>query len=128
MSKCSAITQAGTACKGTPIDDSDFCFVHHPDHVEERRRYGAKGGRRGGRGRPQVQLTSIKQQLQHLADGVLDGSVVRADAAVCSQILNVYLRAIGLELHVKEQLEFQARLESLEDALTHRRQGNGAMH
>ncbi len=35
MIKCSGITQAGTACKGTPIDGSQWCYVHHPDHAEK---------------------------------------------------------------------------------------------
>jgi hypothetical protein len=43
MTKCSGITQAGTACKGTPIDGSQWCYVHHPDRTEERRRHGSKG-------------------------------------------------------------------------------------
>jgi hypothetical protein len=35
MTKCSGITQAGTACKGIPIEGSQWCYVHHPDHAEE---------------------------------------------------------------------------------------------
>lgn len=35
-------------------------------------------------------------------------------AAVASQILNVYLRAISTELAVREQLELVERLEALE--------------
>ena len=61
-----------------------------PDRAEERRRHGSKGGRRAGRGRKQVELSSIKTQLQDLADGVLDGSIERSDASVTSQILNAY--------------------------------------
>jgi hypothetical protein len=124
MAKCAGITRAGTACKGTPIDGSQWCFVHHPDHVEERRRYGSRGGKRAGRGRPQVEVSGIKTQLQDLADGVLDGSIDRADGAVVSQILNVLLRALKLELEIKEQEEFAERLEALERALT-QRSGNG---
>ncbi len=116
MAKCSGITQAHAACKGIPIDGSQWCYVHHPDHADQRRRHGSKGGKRGGRGRPQVELTGIKTQLQDLVDGVLDGSLLRSDAAVCSQILNVYLRAVSGELQVREQLELTARLEALEEA------------
>ncbi len=114
MAKCSGITQAGTACKGMPIDGSQWCYAHEPSTLEERKRHGSKGGKRGGRGRPQVELTNIKTQLQDLADGVLDGSVVRSDAGVVSQILNVLLRAVSVELAVKEQRELIERLEALE--------------
>jgi len=113
--KCSGITLAGTACKGIPIDDSGYCFQHHPDHAEERRRSGSKGGKRGGRGRPRVELSGIKAQLQGLADSVLDGSLERGDAAVVSQILNVLLRAITVELQVKEREDVIERLEALEE-------------
>ncbi len=114
MSKCSGITQAGTACKGIPIDGSSYCYVHHPDHAEERRRHGKKGGKRGGRGRPRVELATIKERLSGLADDVLEGRVDRGDAAVVSQVLNVYLRAVGVELKVREQSEILERIEALE--------------
>jgi hypothetical protein len=95
--------------------------VHHPEHTEEHRRHGSKGGKRAGRGRPQVELVNIKRQLQDLADSVLDGSVERADAAVISQVLNVYLRAVSVELKAREQLELVERLDGLEEALEQRK-------
>jgi hypothetical protein len=117
MAKCAGITQASTACKGIPIDGSQWCYVHHPEYAEERRRHGARGGKRGGRGRPQAELASIKGRLSDLADGVLEGSVERGVAAVASQVLNVYLRAVSVELKAREQLELIERLEALEAAL-----------
>ena len=117
MAKCSAITQAGTACKGIPMDGSSYCYVHHPDHAEERRRHGSRGGKRGGRGRPQAELANIKERLSDLADDVLADRVDRGVAAVASQVLNVYLRAVSVELKAKEQLELVERLEVLEETL-----------
>jgi hypothetical protein len=117
MTKCSGITQAGTACKGIPIEGSQWCYVHHPDHAEERRRHGSKGGKRGGRGRPQAELSDIKRRLSELADDVLEGRQDKAVAAVASQVLNVYLRAISVETKLKEQFELVERLESLEEGL-----------
>ncbi len=43
LAKCSGITQAGTACKGIPIDGSQWCYAHHPDRTDERRRHGSSG-------------------------------------------------------------------------------------
>ena len=125
MTKCSGITQAGTACKGIPIEDSQWCYVHHPDHAEERRRHGSKGGKRGGRGRPQAGLSDIKRRLSELADDVLEGRQDKAVAAVASQVLNVLLRAISVETKLKEQLELVQRLESLEEGLEQSR-GRGS--
>ena len=47
----------------------------------------------------------------------------RGTGAVVSQILNVYLRAISVELKAREQLELIERLETLEGALE-RKGGN----
>ena len=117
MAKCAGITRAGTACKGIPLDGSQWCYAHDPDRTDERRRYGSKGGKRAGRGRPQYDLADIKARLSGLADDVLAGEVDKGVAAVASQVLNVYLRAVSVELKVTEQLELIERLESLEEGL-----------
>ncbi len=123
MARCAGITLAGGACRGTPIDGSGWCYVHHPDHAEERRRHGSRGGKRGGRGRPQRELVDIKRRLSDLADGVLTGEVEKGVAAVASQVLNVFLRAVSVELKAKEQLELIERLEALEEGLEQRPEG-----
>jgi hypothetical protein len=124
LAKCSGITQAGTACKGIPIDVSQWCHAHHPDRTDERRRYGSKGGKRGGRGRPQAELSDIKRRLSDLADDVLEGRQDKGVAAVASQVLNVYLRAVSVEMKQKEQLELVGRLEALEEGLELNRGGS----
>jgi hypothetical protein len=117
MAKCAAITAAGGACKGTPVSGGSYCYVHDPATKAERKRSGSRGGRLGGRGRPQMEIAGIKKQLQTIADGVLDGSVNRADGAVVAQILGVLIKAMNTELAIKEQLEVVGRLEELEDEL-----------
>ena len=114
MAKCSGITRAGTACKGTPIDGSQWCYVHHPDHADERRRHGSKGGKRGGRGRPQAETNAIKALLEDLTERVLAGDLPTGPAAVANQLINTRLRAVELERKVREADELEARLEALE--------------
>ncbi len=121
MAKCSGITRAGTACKGTPIEGSQWCYVNHPDHDQERRRHGARGGKRGGRGRPMVEVHAVKDKLQDLADRVLDGSLDRADAAVVAQIYNVILRATSVEMKVRETDEIAREVEELREILETRK-------
>lgn len=123
MINCSGITRSGTACKGTPIEGSQWCFVHHPDHAEERRRYGSRGGKRGGRGRPQADLASLKQDVRRVIDSVLDGTVGHSPGGVALQGFNVLLRAAKLELDIREQQDLVARLEELEATLA--QQGEG---
>ncbi len=125
MARCSAVTRAGGACKGVPIDGSQWCYAHNPDHAQERRRHGSKGGKRGGRGRPHAELQEVKGLIRHLVAGVLKGERDRADAAVCGQLLNVQLRAIATELQVKEQTELIERLEELEALEEARKQREG---
>jgi hypothetical protein len=90
----------------------------------DRRRAGHKGGKRGGRGRPLAEIADIKQRLSEMADEVLNDKVDKGKAAVASQVLNVYLRAISIELKAREQMELEARLEELEEALGNKRGGS----
>jgi hypothetical protein len=117
MTKCSGITQAGTACKGIPIDGSQWCYVHHPDRAEERRRHGSKGGKRGGRGRPSVELARLQRRFEELAEKVLSGEVERGVGAVAGQLLNGARACVRDRLAAREQEELLERLESLEEAL-----------
>ncbi len=121
MRTCSGIRTDGGRCQAQPMRNSEYCLNHDPSRAEENRRRSSKGGKRGGRGRPRVEVTNVKTQLQELAGAVRDNEINRADAAVVSQILNVLLRAITIEAQLREQEEFAQRLEALEAALAHRK-------
>jgi hypothetical protein len=125
MAKCSGITRSGTACKGTPIDGSQWCYVHHPDHAEERRRHGARGGKRGGRGRPTSELTRLQRRFEELADMVLEGSVERGVGAVAGQLLNGARACVRDGLTAREQEELVERMEALEEQLETKPGGYG---
>ena len=121
MTKCSGITQAGTACKGTPREGSQWCYVHHPDHVEERRRHGSKGGKRGGRGRPVAELASLRDENADIRRRLLEGELPPNVAAVAVQSINTDIRAVGATLKAREQEELTERLQALEEALEQRK-------
>src|SRR5918995_713238 len=123
MSRCAGIRADGGRCKAEAMPEAQWCWNHHPDHAQARRRRASKGGKRGGRGRPQAELANIKARLSDLADDVLAGEVDKGVAAVASQVLNVYLRAVSVELKVREELELIDRLEALEEALAHKNEG-----
>ena len=122
MTKCSGITQAGTACKGTPIDGSQWCYVHHPDRAEERRRHGSKGGKRGGRGRPVAELGALREENADIRRRLLEGELLPNVAAVAVQSINTDIRAVGATLKAREQEEIATRLEELETLLEQRKQ------
>jgi hypothetical protein len=117
MAVCSGIKADGGRCRAQAMGNSAWCIGHDPGHAEARRRRASKGGKRGGRGRPQVELAGIKNRISSLADDVLAGLVDRQDAAVVGQLLNTVIRAVSVELKVREQLELIERLEMLEEAL-----------
>jgi hypothetical protein len=119
MTKCSGITQAGTACKGIPIEGSQWCYVHHPDHAEERRRHGSKGGRRGGRGRPIAELGALRDENADIRRRLLEGELPPNVAAVAVQSINTDIRAVGAAMKARELEELEARLASLEEAIEH---------
>src|SRR5918994_1726147 len=123
MARCSGIRADGGRCGAQAIRSSEYCVNHHPDYEETRRRRNSKGGKRGGRGRPQAELTDIKQRLSDLADDVVEGRQDKGVAAVASQVLNVYLRAVSVELKAREQLELIERLEALEETLQPEKKG-----
>jgi hypothetical protein len=116
MARCSGIRADGGRCGAQAIRMSEYCVNHHPDYEDARRRRNSKGGKRGGRGRPQLELSDIKSQLRDLAEDVLTGKQETGRAAVANQLINTRLRAIELERKVKETEELDARIAALEAA------------
>jgi hypothetical protein len=126
LSKCTGITRSGERCRGVAIDRSDYCYAHHPDRAEERRRNAHKGGKRGGRGRPSVELARLQARFEELADKVLAGEVERGVGAVAGQLLNGARACVRDGLAAREQEELVARLEELEEVLERKAERRGA--
>ena len=117
MAKCTAITQGGTRCKGIAIDGSGYCYAHHPEHADARRRAPHKGGRRGGRGRPVAELGTLRDENSDIRRRLLEGGLQPGVAAVAIQSLNTDIRAVGAILKAREQEELEQRLAELEQAM-----------
>ena len=115
MAICSGIRADGGRCGAQAIRSSEYCVNHHPDYEDARRRRNSKGGKRGGRGRPAVELASLKERLSTLADDVLEGKVDRGNAAVAGQLLNTVIRAIGMEMRVREVDDLERQVEELRE-------------
>jgi hypothetical protein len=60
------------------------------------------------------ELEEIKRRLSDLATDVLEDRIDKGTAAVAGQLLNTYIRAVSVELKVREVTELVARLEALE--------------
>ncbi len=116
MALCAGIKADGGRCQAQAIRDSQWCFSHHPEYEQARKRRASKGGKRGGRGRPMAELADIKDRLRKMAEDVREGRMDRADAAVCSQVYGTLIRCVSVELKAREQHELEERLEALERA------------
>src|ERR687890_835942 len=116
MGRCAGITAAGSRCKSEAMPDAEWCWNHHPDYEQARRRRASKGGKRGGRGRPQHETEGIKALLDDLTERVLSGDLATGRAAVANQLVNTRLRAIEQERKIKETEELESRIEVLERA------------
>lgn len=122
MARCAGIKRDGGQCTAIANgSQTTYCYQHDPKRAEERRRNAS----RAARSKPSRELLGIKQRLSDLAEDVLTGKVDRGVGAVASQILNVYLRAVSVELKAREQLELTERLEALEEALEQRKAERG---
>jgi predicted RNA-binding Zn ribbon-like protein len=117
MNLCPGIKRDGSRCTVSVEPPKTYCWWHDPANADERKRAAARGGKRGGRGRPQAELAEVKAILRTLADDVVAGNVETGRASVASQILNTYIRAVSVEMKVREVEELVGRLEALEETL-----------
>jgi hypothetical protein len=92
--RCAGIKRDGGRCTTIVKPPQTHCYQHDPERAGERKRNAS----RAAKSKPSRELAGIKQRLSDLADDVLAGEVDRAVAAVASQVLNVYLRAVSVEL------------------------------
>jgi hypothetical protein len=122
LAKCMAITRGGDRCKGIAIDSSGYCYAHHPDHADARKRAAHKGGKRGGHGRPIAELASLRDENADIRRRLLEGELLPNVAAVAVQSINTDIRALGATLKAKEQEEIAAKLEELETLLGQRKE------
>src|SRR5918997_3153297 len=121
MALCSGIRADGGRCRAQAIGNSEWCFSHHPDYEEQRRQRASKGGKRGGRGRPSVELARLQGRFEELAAQVLSGEIERGVGAVAGQLLNGARACVRDGLAAREQEEILSRLEELETLLEQRK-------
>jgi hypothetical protein len=121
MPRCSHTYADSSRCRRIVSAEQEYCYSHDPARASERRRNAARGGKAKASG----ELGRVKARLQTLADMVEEGQMDRADAAVISQIWGTYLRAVSVELRVREETEFVERLLRLEEGLQANAAHNG---
>jgi hypothetical protein len=118
VSVCAGIKRDGTRCTVGVSPGAQWCYTHDPARQAERRRNAA----RGGKARASGELAGIKARLSDLADDVLAAKVDKGAAAVAGQLLNTYLRAVSVELKVREAEDLERRMEELEALVAARKE------
>jgi hypothetical protein len=106
---CAGIKRSGGRCTVSVEPGHTYCHHHDPARASDR----SRAASRAGKSKPSRELQDIKRKLSELADGVLAGMVASRDAAIVSQIHNVYLRAISIEMKVKEAEELEQSISEL---------------
>jgi hypothetical protein len=114
MHQCAGIKRDGGRCTLSVPLGVQWCFNHDPARAEKRKRNASGAGRSTGGVR---EVRDLKRRISEVIDGVLDGSVGRADGAVAIQGLNALRGALELERRVKETDELEARLSEIERRL-----------
>jgi hypothetical protein len=122
MALCAGIKADGGRCGAQAMRNSQWCFSHHPNYDQERRRRGSKGGKRGGRGRPVAELGALRVENAEIRERLLKGELLPGVAAVAIQSINTDIRAVSAALKAREQEELESRLEELEAALEAKRE------
>ena len=117
MARCAAIKANSERCKVEAMPDSDRCWSHDERMAGERRRRASKGGRRGGRGRPQAEINLLKAEVQEVITAVRNGSLDKGVGAVLFQGYGVLLKAHAVALDVQERMELLPRLEQIEERM-----------
>jgi hypothetical protein len=121
MSRCAGIRADGGRCKAEAMPEAEWCWNHHPNYEEARRRRASKGGKRGGRSRPIAELGSLRDENAQIRRKLLEGELLPNVAAVAVQSINTDIRAVGAAMKAREQEELVERLEGLEEVLEQRK-------
>jgi hypothetical protein len=116
--QCSGITGKGTRCTRSVEGPNGLCWLHDPTRSEERRRAASKAGK----AKPNRELADVKDRLRAMIDDVRCGRMARGDASVCAQLYNSLLRALSLELKIREVEELVREVEEIRAALETRKE------
>ena len=114
MNRCCGTKRDNSPCTVTVEPPQNYCWWHDPAHAEQRKQAASRGGKRGGRGRPQVEIAAIKGELREVIEAVRTEALDKSIGAVVFQGYTVLLRAHTVGLDVEERLELTERLEALE--------------
>ena len=116
MTRCAGYKSNGEPCERIVGALQRWCPAHDPARSEQRSRAASKAARSRGTSRTK-DTEAVKDQLQTIADAVLDGRLDRADAYAATQALNVKLKALELLRGGEETDQLGAEIRNLEERM-----------
>lgn len=121
MRICIANKRDGGPCTLSAQPHNRYCWAHAPENAEQRRQTASKAGSAEANG----EISTIKQRLREVAEGVLDGTTDKGWGSVSFQGFGVLIRAIEVERKVRETEELAAELEEIRALVNERARGWG---
>jgi hypothetical protein len=107
--QCSFIKASGERCRGAATGQHGLCWAHDPANAQRRRRTAS----RGGRGKANREVATLKDEIKVLITDVKAGDLDRNDAAVMIQGYRALKDYISLERQVRETDDLAAEIEEL---------------
>jgi hypothetical protein len=116
---CNARNEAGDPCRAAPLVDSEFCFVHSPEHAAEMQEARRLGGLRRRRektlaGAYDVEGVESVAQIRRVIDIVIFDALGLENSVARGRLLIAATQAATKLLEVGE---LEQRLEAVESAL-----------
>ncbi len=111
MNRCRGIKPTGERCTLTVEPPDAYCWHHHPERAEQRRRAAS----RGGSGRVSSEVRVLRERLKALTDRVIDGELETARGAVANQLITTQIKLLEYERRSKDLDDLLERLERLEN-------------
>jgi glutathione S-transferase len=118
MPRCQGFKPNNSPCERIVGASQSYCYSHDPNRAQERHRAASKAAR----SKPNRELADVKDRLRAMIDDVRCGRMARGDASVCAQLYNSLLRALSLELKIREVEELAREVEEIRAALEARKE------
>ena len=118
MPRCQGFKPNNSPCERIVGASQSYCYSHDPNRAQERHRAASKAAR----SKPNRELADVKDRLRAMIDDVRSGRMARGDASVCAQLYNSLLRALSLDLKIREVEELAREVEEIRDALEARKE------
>src|SRR5215210_5501758 len=109
MPRCQGFKPNNSPCERIVGASQSYCYSHVPNRAQERHRAASKAAR----SKPNRELADVKDRLRAMIDDVRSGRMARGDASVCAQLYNSLLRALSLDLKIREVEELAREVEEI---------------